>query len=116
MRHREGEVLVGGEHRLRHRRTGPRGFRERLDERREIGPGIGEQILDPAFGEEREIGFRDIVDREFFPSHRITSSKKHRLPQFCALRSGRANPELAIEVQRRCGPQGPCAGWKSSAA
>ena len=69
VRHREGEVLVRREHRLRHRHAGPRGFRERLDERREIGARIGEQIFDPTLGEQREIGFGHIVDREFFASH-----------------------------------------------
>ena len=48
MRHREREVLVRREDRLRHRRAGPRRFRERLDERREVRPRIGEQIFDPA--------------------------------------------------------------------
>jgi len=49
-----------------------------------IGPGIGEQIFDAALGEDGEIGLRHIIDREFFPGHWITSSKKHQLPQFCA--------------------------------
>ena len=69
MPHREGEVLVRCEHRLRHRHAGPRRLRERLDERREIGPRIGEQIFDPAFGKQREIGLGHIVDREFFARH-----------------------------------------------
>jgi hypothetical protein len=63
---------VRGEHRLRHGHAGPRRLRERLDERRKIGPGIGEQIFDPALGEEREIGFRHIVDRQFLASHQTS--------------------------------------------
>ena len=61
------------EDRLRHRRAGPRRFSERLDQRREIGAGIGEQIFDAALGKQREIGFRHTVDRQLFASHRITS-------------------------------------------
>ena len=38
-----------------------------------------------ALSEQREIGLRHIVDRQFLASHRITSSKRRSLPQFCAL-------------------------------
>ncbi len=34
------------------------GLGERLDQRREIGAGVGEQIIDAAIGEQREIGVR----------------------------------------------------------
>ena len=59
--------------RLRHRGPGPRRFGEGLDQRREIGAGIGEQIFDAALGKQREIGLGHTVDRQLFASHRITS-------------------------------------------
>jgi hypothetical protein len=49
----------------RHWPAGRRGLRERLDERREIGPRLG----DPALREQRQIGLGHIVDREFFARH-----------------------------------------------
>jgi hypothetical protein len=75
VRHRQGEVFVRREDRLRHRHAAPRRFGKGLDERREIGPGIGKEVFDPALGKEREIGFGHIVDREFFVRHRITLCK-----------------------------------------
>jgi len=40
-----------------------------LDDRREIGAGIGEQVFDAALGQERQIRLRDAVDRQFLARH-----------------------------------------------
>jgi len=50
MRHRHRRVLVRHHDRPRHRPVAALGARERLDQRREIGAGIDEQIVDPVRG------------------------------------------------------------------
>ncbi len=57
------------EHRLRHWGSGPRRLCKCLDKRREIGSGIGEQVFDPALGEQSQIGFRHVINRELLASH-----------------------------------------------
>jgi len=42
-----------------------------LDDRREIGPGIGEEVFDAALGEERQISLRNALGLEFLPAHAI---------------------------------------------
>ena len=37
--------------------------------RREVGAGIGEQIFDPALGQEGQISLGDAVDRQFLARH-----------------------------------------------
>ncbi len=59
MRHRHREVLVGGEDRARNRRAVLHGVRIGLDDRRKVGAGIAEQIVDLAVGEQRQIGGGD---------------------------------------------------------
>src|SRR5438045_9693734 len=41
----------------------------RLDDRREIRAGIGEQVFDTALREQRQIGLRDALGLEFLPRH-----------------------------------------------
>src|SRR5438045_5881845 len=41
----------------------------RLDDRREIRAGIGEQVFDAALREQRQIGLRDAPGLEFLPAH-----------------------------------------------
>ena len=56
VRHRHGDVLV--RHHDEARRLGALALRQRLHDRGEIGSGIGEDILDAALAEPRDIGFR----------------------------------------------------------
>ena len=69
VRHRHREILVRRDQRLRHGHAGMRRLRVGLDDRREIGAGIGEQVLDAAIGEQREIGLRDALDRHLLAGH-----------------------------------------------
>ena len=54
-RHRDGDILVRHGHRLRHPPSCRLRLGEGLDQRREIGAGIGEEIVDATIGHEREI-------------------------------------------------------------
>ena len=54
-RHRDGDILMRHGHRLRHPPTCRLRLGESLDQRREIGAGIGEEIIDTTIGDEREI-------------------------------------------------------------
>ena len=56
MCHRHGDVLMRNDHEARH--LGPAIVGKRLDDRREIGSGIGKHVFDPALAEPRDIGFR----------------------------------------------------------
>ena len=69
VRHRQRQVLVRGDQRLGCRGAGPRRFGERLDERREVGSPVGEQVVDPALGEKCQIGFCYSVDSKFVSRH-----------------------------------------------
>ncbi|MBV6487294.1 MAG: hypothetical protein GHHEDOFH_01238 [Pseudorhodoplanes sp.] len=51
VRHRDREILVRHEHRLRHRMVGAPCARIGLHDRREIGAGIDEEIIDAVAGE-----------------------------------------------------------------
>ena len=71
VRHRHRQILMRRKERLRRRQPAMRGLGVRFDDRREIGAGIGEEVFDAAFGEERQIGFRHAVDLEFLAAHTI---------------------------------------------
>src|SRR5262245_32379970 len=56
-----GDLVRDGEGTRRRLALGP-AFRVRLDEGREVGPGVGEEILHAARGEELEVGFCGALD------------------------------------------------------
>jgi hypothetical protein len=84
MRHRQRQVLVRREQRLRRRLPAMRRLGVGLDDRREIGAGVGEQIFDAALCEQREIGLRYAVDLEFLARHGPLLS---RMREIAALRA-----------------------------
>ena len=51
VRHGDREILVRHQHRLRHLGVGLLGAAEGFDDRREVGAGIGEEIIDAVVGE-----------------------------------------------------------------
>ena len=69
VRHADRDRLVRGGERLGHREAGGGAARERLDHRREIGAGIGEQPVDAARLEQHEIGLGDRLDAVLSISH-----------------------------------------------
>jgi hypothetical protein len=56
LRHGDGDVLVRHGDGLGHFRAVRLRLRVGLDQRREIGTGIGEEVIDAAVGEQRKIG------------------------------------------------------------
>jgi hypothetical protein len=50
VRHRDGEIFVGGEDRLRNSNAGLCRLRVGFDERREICAGVAEQVVDASIG------------------------------------------------------------------
>ncbi len=69
MRHADRDRLVRGGERLGHREAGGGTPGERLDHRREVGAGVGEQPVDAARLEQRQIGFGDRLDFALGLSH-----------------------------------------------
>ncbi len=62
MRHADRDRLVGGGERLGHREAGGSPPGKRLDHGREVGAGVGEQPVDAARLEQRQIGLGDGLD------------------------------------------------------
>ena len=56
MRHRDREIFVRHQHRPWHLGVGLLGAAERLDDRREIGAGIAEEIVDAVIGQRSQEG------------------------------------------------------------
>ena len=54
-RHADRDVLMRDRHRPRHPRAMGLSFRQRLDQRGEIGPGIGKEVIDATVGKQCEI-------------------------------------------------------------
>ncbi len=69
MRHRQRQVLMRRDQRLRRRQPAMRRLGIGLDDRCEIGAGIGEQVFDAALGQQREIGLGHAVDVQFLARH-----------------------------------------------
>ncbi len=69
VRHRQRQIFVRRNQRLRRRQAAMRRLGVGLDDRRKIGPGIGEEVFDAALGEERQIRLGDAVDIEFLARH-----------------------------------------------
>jgi hypothetical protein len=97
VRHRHREVLVRREERLRRRQPGVRRLGVGLDDRGEIGAGIGEQIFDAAVGEQRQIRLGDAGDLQFFPAHAIALFRCH-----CDERSDEAISSRRAPAARDC--------------
>ena len=73
-----------GDQRQGCRGAGPRRFGECLDERREVGSRIGEQVFDPALGEKCQIGFCYSLDSKFLRAIRPLLSNRSRWRQYKA--------------------------------
>ena len=83
VRHADRDRLVRGGERLGHREPGGGAARERLDHRREVGAGVGEQPVDPARLEQR----RDRPRRRsgFFRSSRPPDSALDAVSSWSAM-------------------------------
>ena len=77
VRHGDGKVFVRGQDRLRNGDPGLRRLRVGFDHRREIRARVAEQIIDPAIGQEREVGGRDISARLLFRSFARLEARSH---------------------------------------
>jgi hypothetical protein len=77
VRHRDGEVFVRCQDRPWNCNAGLRRLRISFYERRKIGPGVAEQIVDPAIGQQRQIGRCDIAGWLRFGSARPLQARFH---------------------------------------
>ena len=94
MRHGDGKVLVSSEDGLRHAHALLFGLGVGLDDRGKVGPGVAEEVFDPAIGEKSEIGGGNAV--RFSGWHPAASP-------FCLTR---------FAAHRRVGPARPRRRWR----
>ena len=110
VRHADGGVLVRHHHWRRHRAIAARGARECLDDRREVGAGIDEQVVDAVRGQRLQIilggdAYGLLVVHATLLHPRFPSVWR-RYSDFLALRQGKRRAETATNASG-----GPESGW-----